>query len=221
MAECYFKLMGSCSEPKSQVLTNAGRDRIQSIISASIKRGDTLPTDLEFNIRENSDFTVQCHRSCVSSYTSKHKIGRALQKQQKSPSEQPPAKRTRRSQSQSEFTFQTHCIFCGEKCAEQKDYRNPGRWRPVSRCRTIGSTDKNFKETILQVCRDRNDQWAKDVELRVLGAVSDLHAADARYHRDCRPSFMGPKSLKTESKPEKDPAFSRLVTLVQSSILFI
>lgn len=218
MAECYFKLMGSCSEPKSQVLTNAGRDRIQSIINASIKRGDTLPTDLEFNIRENSDFTVQCHRSCVSSYTSKHKIGRALQKQQKSPSEQPPAKRTRRSQSQSEFTFQTHCIFCGEKCAEQKDYRNPGRWRPVSRCRTIGSTDKNFKETILQVCRDRNDQWAKDVELRVLGAVSDLHAADARYHRDCRPSFMGPKSLKTESKPQKDPAFSRLVTYMESDM---
>ena len=26
------------------------------------------------------------------------------------------------------------------------------------------------------------------------GAVSDLHAADARYHKSCRVSFMSPKS---------------------------
>lgn len=92
----------------------------------------------------------------------------------------------------------------------------------MSRCRTIdpGSSDKTFKETILQVCRDRSDQWAKDVELRVLGAVSDLHAADARYHRDCKPSFMGPKALKLSAKSgtttRKDSAFDQVVRLMES-----
>ena len=219
MAECYFKQMGRCTEPTNQILTNAGRERIQSIINASKQRGDTLPTDFESNIREDKDCIVRCHRSCVSSYTSKHKIARFLHKQQQCQCEQPPPKRTRRSETQSEFSFQTHCIFCGGKCTEQKDYRHPGRWRPVSRCRTIGSTNQNFKEAILQACHDRNDQWAEDVKLRVLSAVSDLHAADARYHRDCRPSFMGPKSMKAfESKPHKDQAFCKLITDMESDM---
>ena len=224
MAECYFKLMGRCSEPKNQVLTSAGKDRIQSIINASRQRGDTLPTDLELFTRDNKDFSVQCHRSCVSTYTSKYKI-KLLQNKQRRPTEQPAPKRTRLSQTHPQFNFQEHCIFCGEECTELKDSKHPKRWRPVSCCRTIdsGATDKSFKDAILQVCHDRNDQWSKDVELRVLGAVSDLHAADAGYHRDCRPSFMGSKSSKTStaSASRKDPALLKIIDEIEADVAAI
>ena len=33
----------------------------------------------------------------------------------------------------------------------------------------------------------------------VQGAFSELHAADARYHEDCRSSFMAPRSVKSAS----------------------
>ena len=48
--------------------------------------------------------------------------------------------------------------------------------------------------------------------------MSDLHASDARYHRNCKPSFMGIKSLKTtgvEFKLNKDPAFSKVITKME------
>lgn len=161
MADCYFKLLGKCCVPSNQTLSKAGQDRISSIISASKQRQDSLPSDLGACIRNDTTYTVSCHRSCVSTYTSKHKIAKLLQKRQRSSSEPPqPQKRAKRSASNSEFSFKIQCIFCGDECIEERDKRNPGRWRPVSRCRTIdpGSSDKTFKETILQVCRDRSDQ---------------------------------------------------------------
>ena len=54
-----------------------------------------------------------------------------------------------------------------------------------------------FKQVIIrQVHVIRNDQWANHVKIRIQGAVSDLHAADARYHEDCKSSFMAPCSIK-------------------------
>ena len=41
-----------------------------------------------------------------------------------------------------------------------------------------------YKQYILEKCAARDD-WANEVRLCVLGAVADLHAADARYHKDC------------------------------------
>ena len=97
--------------------------------------------------------------------------------------------------------------------------KNPGRWRLVSQCQTIdsGTRDKTFKERILQVCHECSDQWAKDVELHVLGAMSDLHAADTRYHRDCRPSFMGLKSLTCVGTSETKQYPIQIVHLYSSS----
>ncbi len=33
------------------------------------------------------------------------------------------------------------------------------------------------------------------VKTRIQGALSDLHAADARYHENCKSSFMAPRSV--------------------------
>ena len=37
---------------------------------------------------------------------------------------------------------------------------------------------RRLKTEILETCDERNDDWAAQVQIRVTGAVSDLHAAD-------------------------------------------
>ncbi len=66
--------------------------------------------------------------------------------------------------------------------------RNPSRWRPAALCRTAerGLGRQSFKETILGVCFTRKDDWTRTIQVRLQGAISDLHAADGRYHQDCR-----------------------------------
>ncbi len=220
MGECYFNKFNKCSRPGDPELSAAKHERISSIINASKLRDDRLPTDLESAIQTDNNYSILCHRVCVSSYTSKEKINRHLKSKTRSLSEPPPAKRTRIKESET-FSFQTHCIFCGEKCSEFRDPKNPSRWRQVSRCRTIdsGQSGKTLKEAILQRCNERNDKWAHDVELRVLGAVSDLHAVDARYHRDCKPAFMAPKAVEgisiSKNPAIKDVAFQAVVSIME------
>jgi len=48
----------------------------------------------------------------------------------------------------------------------------------------------------MHACLQRNnDTIVSQVRLRVEGALSDLHAADARYHVNCMTCFMSPKSI--------------------------
>ena len=165
-------------------------------MNIDLDRGDTLPTDLASDIQADHSLSIPCHMSCVSTYTSKLMIRRHLKTVSRSSSEPSPSKRTRFKDPEI-FSFQTHCIFCGNTCNETIPKKNPKIWRTVSRCCTAdsGTNGKTLKEEILQRCIERGDQWAHDVEFRVLGAVSDLHAADARYHRDSKPAFMAPKSV--------------------------
>ena len=62
-------------------------------------------------------------------------------------------------------------------------------------CRTACASPgkKAFKQSILEVCAKRSDEIADQVRIRIEGALSDLHAADARYHVDCMTSFMSPR----------------------------
>ena len=48
----------------------------------------------------------------------------------------------------------------------------------------------------MSVCNQRKDKWADEIRVRISSAVSDLHAADARYHDDCRKLFMSQRSIK-------------------------
>ena len=43
-------------------------------------------------------------------------------------------------------------------------------------------------------------KWANEVRVRVQGAVSDLYAAEARYHRDCINRFFQDRSLPGHNK---------------------
>lgn len=81
-----------------------------------------------------------------------------------------------------------------------------------------------MKDKILDKCDERNDKWASDVRLRVSGAVSDLHAANARYHKDCRSIFFYQRSTPVAAKagqPESevvDEGFDCVITVLQEDL---
>ena len=43
-----------------------------------------------------------------------------------------------------------------------------------------------FKEYLLQKCVLRGDSWSDEVQRHIEEALSDLHAVEARYHKDCK-----------------------------------
>ena len=99
------------------------------------------------------------------------------------------------------FNFLTHCFFCGDKCQLKPDPRHPNRWKRVVKCQTAEQGDRhNFKQSILNVCEERKDVQAEEVRIRLEGAVSDLHAADALYHKTCHDQFMSKRSRSAASK---------------------
>ena len=55
---------------------------------------------------------------------------------------------------------------------------------------------ETYKQYLLGLCQKGGDDLGKIVSGRILGAHSDLHAADARYHRKCNAVFhRGTQSL--------------------------
>ena len=182
MTECFF----GCGDSEKE-LTVAGSERISSIIYASKCRQDNKHVYLEKTLLIDKDFSISCHRDCVSTYTSPCHINRHLKRSGISPAtSKVPVKHTRRSDVEV-FNFREKCFYCGEICTLKPDPKNPKRWQKALLCRTVDRPGKaTFKETILSVCEARDDDWAKRVEVRIRGAVSDLHAADARYHDKCR-----------------------------------
>ena len=87
----------------------------------------------------------------------------------------------------------------------EKDPKHPDRWRKVILCRTDdrGEAKKTFKEVILNICTQRSNVWGKQVKFRVHGALSDVHAADGRYHEDCKNSFMIPSAVQRAGNVNK------------------
>ncbi len=162
---------------------------------------DDLHLEIMKELDENPCLTIKCHKNCVSSYTSSSHIRSYLkrQKQDDTPQELRSClpKRSRRSELSS-FDFKQHCLFCGEICSISPDPRHPDRWRKARLCRTAERAgNKTFKEVILDVCKTRKDEWARKVEILIQAAVSDLHAADDRYHENCRTSFMAKRSIES------------------------
>ena len=222
--ECFFKWKFNC-ENKSERLIESGSTRIETIIKCSKIYHDGINEQLEESVHKNNDFTIKCHKNCASTYTSTTQIQRYLKRQKQEAASSPiPPKKTRRSGSTS-FSFQQNCIFCGEVCNLDKDLKNPARWRQAYLCREIEKKgdNKTLKQSILEVCDRRNDEWAASVRVCVEGTISDLHAADARYHVDCRSKFMSPKSVASAAKSrasskEVDGPLESLIAHIQEDL---
>ena len=110
--------------------------------------------------------------------------------------DEPVVKRTCRSDI-STFNFKQYCLICGEKCCPKPYPKDQNRWRRVIQCSTADRlpNQSTFKDVIIDACDLRNDDWGKQVRLRVESAVSDLHAADTQYHKDGISSFRGPRNV--------------------------
>ena len=190
------KCIFNCS--KTGHLLSAGAKRIHSIVASSKIRGDHLYTDLDLQnrLQQFPDMTNKCHKSCVSSYTSKTRMSRLAKRPNPTDvqtSNQPPpcCKRSK------EFHFKQHCFICGEQCLPV-DKKNPVRWWVVYQCRTTDRPGmKTFKEVILQKCAERGDGWADEVIICLAGVVTDLHTADVQYHKDCYIKFISGKKKST------------------------
>ena len=205
MEKCLFP---NCE--KTDKLSTGGLERINSIISASISRQDTLHIALRQRLTENPDLKVTFHRSCVSTYTSKTHIGRERKRLGiKDPHVQQAKKRRSHFDS---FEFKKHCLFCGSECLP-KDPKHPDRWRRVIQCQT-----KEMKQQLLEKCKIRGDSKAEEVRVRIHGSMSDLHAADAQYHNDCYKKFISERnvaaarsSAKVEELRPTDVAFDHVI----------
>lgn len=213
MEDCFFKNHGCKGRGE------CGNVNPLRIINASKDRDDTLHKELERNLQVNPDMKLKCHKTCVSSYTSVHHIKRSRKRHgQSGRSISEPPTHKRRSD-HSVFEFKKHCLFCGELCLP-KDPKHPSRWRVVYQCRTVDRPGKKpINDSILEKCEERGDKLSDAVRSRVLGATSDLHAADAQYHADCHAKFFSKRNMKaaqaTSSKEhENDLRFTKVVESV-------
>ena len=62
-----------------------------------------------------------------------------------------------------------------------------------------------FKDFILNICFLCNDELSRNVRFRVNSAISDLHAADARYHQDWKTLFLHPKDVEQLASKASEP----------------
>uniref|UniRef100_UPI00358E0907 uncharacterized protein n=1 Tax=Myxine glutinosa TaxID=7769 RepID=UPI00358E0907 len=187
-SRCIFP---SCCEKGSlQVFKVAA---IKKIIQSSKDRGDDIHQKLEMLLETGDSATIECHKNCYCSYTSKQNIAKYLAKKRRdgfpSSVNEEPRTRVRRSQLPT-FQFQKHCLICVEECVAI-DPRHPERWNRVIQCETKDRPGyQAFKDVLLDACEQRNDEWGRQVEIRIKGALTDLPAADAQYHKKCYDLFM-------------------------------
>ena len=128
-----------------------------------------------------------------------------------------PNLREQGDQEQQKFSFLQYCVFCGGKCDIVKDPKHPDRWHPAYVCRegeTFGN--RGLKEAIFEACEKRKNAQSEQIRVRMAGVYTDLHAADVRYHVDCKATFLSPKSIQavirqSSSSKLKDAAFDSVI----------
>ena len=215
--ECFFDC-GKKDPPQK-----AGPERIRTIIKSSKQRNDDLHISLSEQLDANAELQIPCHRTCVSTYTSKTHINRHNKRTSTSSLQSEPPTTKRRRSDIDPFDFKKHCLFCGTICCKP-NIKNPSRWRKVSQVITADRCgQKTFKDLILEVCDKRQDIWSDEVRVRVHGATTDLHAADAQYHQDCRKQFMHSAHVdnltkQNDDNDDKDNAFERVISAMNNEV---
>ena len=160
------------------------------MIAASKKRGDRLHLSLD------SGKQYLSHPNCLSTYTSLHHMVRHNAKRSSDGKyNHTRNKVTRRSLPN--FDFKLHCFFGGKYCSLERDPKNPNHWKRATLCKTSdrGTGNLSYKDVVLETGEQRGDKWTEEVQIRVSGSLSDLHASDAKYHIACRDSFMSSRNI--------------------------
>lgn len=210
--ECLFKDIYKCGGGK---LINSSR--IETIVSASQVRRDNLHLR-----RELSDGpTISCHKNCVSKYVSPAALASLGKHAQDEKAPENDSKRLRSSECAGFFDFRKHCLFCIDitPCILPHEYdtKVPHRYRkPASLVTTdkMGDGKTSYTSHLLTICNKRGDELGNIVRARILGAQSDLHAADARYHRKCNCLFHRVGNSQDNDNKHNDQALSQTLQAI-------
>lgn len=164
-----------CHDPESK---NENLATVTTGLDKLIQYSDFLQDDqlkLFLVKRRSTNGVVKIHRACQKAIHNdlKRKGTRPRTKLAKIP------KVVTRS-NVTDFDWIENCLYCTEKCIDQSKHPDRSKFRKVC---TLP-----FKDSILKVCTERDDEWAADVKRRVLDC-HDLVAAEARYHTTCIERF--------------------------------
>ena len=175
---CIFSdVLDTCSIDKSYANSVLSSARKNTVIAASHQRQDSLHETIE----ERDQIY---HTLCYTAYTSKEKIQRHLKRKSMATILDLPVLTSKRINDMTPFDFTVNCFICGTFCSVEMDTKHPDRWKknPGMLCKTAdrGKGKLSFKEVILNVCDQRGDIEGDNVRIRLQGAQSDLHAAEAR-----------------------------------------
>ncbi|XP_021362244.1 uncharacterized protein LOC110456045 [Mizuhopecten yessoensis] len=166
-----------------------GRD-----IAVTLRQKGSIGINEASKVRGDSILTVpgqQVHQDCRKSYVNPKSMHLNQKKSQDKDTDSLLASKSS-LRSSSLFDFQQHCLFCGQSARLSGNKRGPDVF-PV---RT-----SDFDCTILDICTDRNDDWAAEVKGRIEYAA-DLYAADALYHQSCSVNFRTFRQVPQEFSPQ-------------------
>ena len=198
---CFFKEIYGCNDGK--ITTSK---RIQTVNEASLLRNDGLADKLP---APSDEASITCHKNCISRYVSPSSLASIKKREHPHTSDSKcETKRLRSSEGGVVFNFKEHCLFCLEvtPCSAELEKKRPLKYRRII---SMVATDKmgdgqDYKQKLLDICSQRNDDLGRVVKNRIIGAgLSDLHAIDARYHRQCCKRFHAIISSRSDSSSSR------------------
>ena len=154
--------------------TTVGAKGLKTLLELAKERQlEELMRHLESKSATNFIGDVFVHHDCRRKFVKKTKKCEARGE---------PAKKKLRSSLPNVFDWRRDCFLCGKEAVI--DVRHPGRKQKVFQVRTLP-----FREKILQLCKERNDQWSSEVNHRLETCI-DLVAVEAVYHESCKVKFQ-------------------------------
>ena len=143
---------------------------------------------------------IAAHASCTTNYRKPSNIRKRKRIAMENDDDGEVNKYTCRSQV-SAFNIKTDCVYCGlymdtESISRQRLHQRD----PMHKAETT-----ELLASIISKSLSRNDEWGKEVHIRVQN-VGDLVAAEAQYHHQCQVRFHSGRCV--ENKPKGRPSGS-------------
>ncbi len=161
--------------------------------------------------QKQNQINTYIHLKCRNDLKNK---ARPTKRRASSSEDSTPAKRMKRSDDK-QFNFKENCFYCEKLCSF--DSKHPDRDPFIK----VTTKDTAIHHYTMNICKSRQDSLSKSIEMRLLN-VSDLVAAEARYHKICRSNFENPIPKHTSrGRPpsrEKEHAFNIMCRKIEETI---
>ena len=184
-SHCVFCREPISTERKGVKLTAKGCNGINRASEARDEEIDVLPGQY-------------VHQDCRKTYCNPISLELIQKRKRDSLSPSQPSHSLRSTDAP--FDYAKNCIFCGTTDpyeGKRTDYK------------LIPVRTHDFQEKVIDVCTQRNDDWANKVKARI-DFVHDLHAADAVYHQACSVNFRTTKQIPQRYLSQHDNSGKRV-----------